>query len=214
LKIECKASLNGLFLFALLASSAMAYEEVEDLVYIAATDRTFNAVVGGRRNCTENRHPYETINWQGAKGEVGAYLTNRRLLAVSAKSGRWRTKSLKVNEKKKEPRILLGKHLLVMLSSERFVGFGAATGGFFDVRRPIGEKVVLAEIGGRVAALITPSRAYGFSSRRTGAAEIRFSRTEHFESIKTTYNKITLQTSERLLTLESRDATWREFELK
>ena len=129
-------------------------------------------------------------------------------------SGKWRTQSLKINEKKKEPRILLGKHLLVMLSSEWFVGFGTATGGFFDVRRSIGEPVIVEKIGGRVAALITSSRAFGFSSNRMGAAEIRFRLTEKFESIKTTYNKIALRTSERLITLESQDATWREFELK
>lgn len=214
MKIKRKASLGLFVILTLFASGGMSYEEVEDLVDIFATDRTFNAVVDGQRSFTEDRRPGETINWQGAKGEVGAYLTNLRLLAVSVTSGKWRTQSLKVNEKRKKPRILLGKHLLVMLSSERFVGFGTATGGFFDVRRPIGEQVIVEEIGGRVAVLITPSRAFGFSSNRMGAAEIRFRRTEKFESIKTTYNKITLRTSQRLITLESRDAAWREFKLK
>jgi hypothetical protein len=212
--MNCRSLIGVFFVPFLLASGVMAYEEVEDLVDIVATDRTFNAVIDGRRSFTEDRRPGETIAWQGAKGEVGAYLTNLRLLAVSVTSGKWRTQHLKVNEKRQEPRILLGKHLLVMVSRERFVGFGTATGGFFEVRRPIGEQVLVEEIGGRVAALITPSRAFGFSSNRMGAAEIRFRRDEKFESIKTTYNKITLRTSERLITLESRDAAWRAFELK
>ena len=52
---------------------ALAYEEVEDLVDILATDSAFIAVVDGKRNFSKAKGPDETILWQGAKGEIGAF---------------------------------------------------------------------------------------------------------------------------------------------
>ncbi|MEE4112038.1 MAG: hypothetical protein V2I40_04435, partial [Desulfobacteraceae bacterium] len=73
---------------------AMAYEEVEDLVDIFATDSAFIAVVDGKRNFSEAKGSSEMVLWQGAKGEIGAFLTNERLLAVSTRSGQWNVRSL------------------------------------------------------------------------------------------------------------------------
>ncbi len=78
----------------------------------------------------------------------------------------------------------------------------------------IGESIIAKEAEGRVAAVITPSRAFGFSSYRRGVAEIRFQLKETVVSLKTTYNKITLRTSRRLITLKAEDAVWRQFDLK
>ena len=193
---------------------ALAYEEVEDLVDIFATDSAFIAVVDGKRNFSEAKGSSETILWQGAKGEIGAFLTNDRLLAVSVRSGQWNVRSLKVNEKKEPPDMLIAAHLLIMLTGERIVTFGTHTGGFVQTRLPIGESIIAKEAEGRVAAVVTPSRAFGFSSYRRGVAEIRFQLKETVVSLKTTYNKITLRTSRRLITLKAEDAVWRQFDLK
>ncbi len=197
----------------LVINVALAYEEVEDLVNIFSTDSRFIAVVDGRRNFEENQRAAEAIQWQGAKGEVGAFLTTERLLAVSVRSGQWNTRYLKINEKKTPPRMLLAAHLVVMLTDERIVGFGTQTGGFFQERLPIGESIIASEAEGRVAAVVTPDRAYGLSAYRRGAAEIRFRIQERFESVKTTYNTITLRTSQRLITLAAGDAVWRDIDL-
>ena len=204
------------FLVPLLMTTswAMAYEEVEDLVDIFATDSTFIAVVDGRRNFSEDHRSNETLLWQGTKGEIGAFLTSQRLLAVSVKSGQWNTQYLKINEKKVTPDMLIGAHLLIMLTAERIVAFGTDTGGFFQTRLPIGESVVAKAAEGRVAAVVTPARAFGLSSYRRGVAEIRFQIKESLESLNTTYNKITLRTSRRLITLKAEDAVWRAFDLE
>ena len=204
------------FLVPLLMTTswAMAYEEVEDLVDIFATDSTFIAVVDGRRNFSEDHRSNETLLWQGTKGEIGAFLTSQRLLAVSVKSGQWNTQYLKINEKKVTPDMLIGAHLLIMLTAERIVAFGTDTGGFFQTRLPIGEPVVAKAAEGRVAAVVTPARAFGLSSYRRGVAEIRFQIKESLESLNTTYNKITLRTSRRLITLKAEDAVWRAFDLE
>ena len=193
---------------------AMAYEEVEDLVDIFATDGAFIAVVDGKRNFSKAKGSSETILWQGAKGEIGAFLTNERLLAVSTRSGQWNLRPLKINEKKEPPDMLLAAHLLIMLTGERIVAFGTHTGGFVQTRLPLGESIVAKEAEGRVAAVVTPARAFGFSSYRRGVAEIRFQLKEDVISLKTTYNKITLRTSLRLITLKAEDAVWRQFDLK
>lgn len=190
-----------------------AYEEVEDLVDILATDDAFIAVVEGRRNFAENRRPGETIQWQGAKGEIGAFLTNDRLLAVSVRSGQWNSRNLRISEKKTTPRMLLAAHLLVMQTEGRLLVFGTLTDGFFQERLPIREPVVAVAAEGRVAAVITPDRAFGLSAFRRGAAEIRFRIQERFESVATTYNKITLRTTRRLITLTAGDGVWREVDL-
>lgn len=198
----------------MLANGVMAYEEVEDLVDILATKGQFIAVVDGQRNFSEAHRSNEKILWQGAKGEVGAFLTSDRLLAVSVRSGQWNTRNLKINEKKRLPEMLISAHLVVMLTTERIVGFGTHTGGFFQTRMPIGESVVGRAAEGRVAVVVTPSRAFGFSSYRRGVAEIRFQRQEKMVSLKTTYNLIRLRTSQRLITLKSEDAVWRQFDLR
>jgi len=192
---------------------ALAYEEVDDLVDIFTADRHFQAVVDGRRHFTEMYRLNEIIHWQGAKGEVGAFLTNERLLAVSTRSGQWNIQQLKVSEKKRVPDVLLASHLVVMLTDERAIGFGVHTGGFVQVRLPIGEAVVAQAARGRVAGIATSLRAFGFSSTRRGVAEIRFKRYERVESIDATYNKVTLRTSQRLMILNASDAVWRQFNL-
>lgn len=192
---------------------ATAYEEVEDLVEIFATDDRFIAVVDSRRHFSDPFRSRETITWQGARGEVGAFLTSERLLAVSVNSGQWNSQFLRINEKKSTPHMLLGAHLVVMLTDERIVAFGTRTGGFFHNRVPVGESIIDSDIRGRVAAAITPKRAFALSANRRGAAEIRFRLQERFESINTTYNKLTLRTSERLLTFAADKAVWREIKL-
>lgn len=193
---------------------AASYEEVEDLVDIYTTDSNFIAVVDSRRIFNETIRARETIQWQGAQGEVGAFLTNERLLAVSTRSGQWNIQFLKIKEKKQRPQMLLGAQLVVMLTDDRIVGFGTQTGGFIQARLPLGEVVIASDIQGRVAAVITPDQAFALSARRRGVAEIRFRIQERFESMKTTYNKVTLRTSQRLITFAAGDAVWRDTELK
>ena len=87
----------GLMMLLLVATKGTAaYEEVEDLVDIYTTDNHFIAVVDSRRIFNETIRTRETIQWQGAQGEVGAFLTNERLLAVSIRSGQWNTQFLKI----------------------------------------------------------------------------------------------------------------------
>lgn len=212
---QSKNRLRLVFIAAalLISESALAYEEVEDLVDILATDDAFIAVVDGRRKFLENRRSGETIAWQGAKGEVGAFLTNDRILGISLRSGQWNTRFLKINEKKVAPQMLLAKHLVVMFSDERILGFGTHTGGFFQERLPLGEPVIASAAEGRVAAVISADRAFGLSTFRRGAAEIRFQIREQFKSVRTTYNKISLRTSLRLITFTAEDAVWRDIDL-
>lgn len=203
-----------LIILTVMITQAVAYEEVEDLIDIFATDNKFVAVVAGRRQVSDNRRLSENILWEGARGEIGAFLTSERLLAVSVNSGKWNIRFLKINEKKKTPEMLIGAHLVLMLTDERVLAFGSHTDGFFQTRLPLGESILAKEAEGRVAAVITRSRAFGFSSFRRGEAEIRLRQRESVISLNATYNKITLRTTQRLITLEATDAVWREFDLK
>jgi hypothetical protein len=214
MKLIAKRQMAMVVAMLMIPMGARAYEEVEDLVEIFATDDNYVAMVDGRSNFSESISSGEHILWQGAKGEVGAFLTSKRLLAVTITSGHWNKLDLKINEKQKTPDMLLAAHLVVMLTDERIVTFGTHTDGFFQTRLPIGESTTAKEAEGRVAAVVTPTRAYGFSAYRRGVSEFRFRRQETLVSLKTTYNKITMQTSDRVVALDAEDAVWREFELK
>ena len=193
--------------------AAGGYEEVEDLVEIFVIDRDLVAIVDGRSRFVEAMRSDEKVLWQGAKGEIGAFLTTDRLLAVSITSGQWNSRYLKISEKKSGLDMLLAAHLVLMLSDERVLAFGTHTGGFFQVRLPVGEAVLAKAAKGRVAAVATASFAYGFSTYRRGVSEFRFRRDETLVSLKATYNKITMQTSDRVVSLDAEDAVWRTFEL-
>ena len=210
----CSRKLVLMIILIIIPMVAEAYEEVEDLVEIFVTDNKFTATVDGRRTFPESIKSGENVLWDGAKGEVGAILTDERLLAVSITSGGWNTLDLKIKEKRSTPEMLLAAHLIVMLTDERIVAFGTYTDGFFQTPMPIGEYVVASQAQGRVAAVVTSSRAYGFSAYRRGAAEIRLKRQEKIVDINATYNKITLQTSEdRALILNAKDARWSKVNL-
>ena len=129
MRVRRKRCLLCVVILFMMTPWALAYEEVEDLVDIFATDSAFIAVVDGKRNFSEAKGSSETILWQGAKGEIGAFLTNERLLAVSVRSGQWNVRSLKIIEKKAPPDMLIAAHLLIMLTGERIVTFGTHTGG-------------------------------------------------------------------------------------
>lgn len=192
---------------------AAADETVEDVVEVVATGDQLIAVVDGRRFFREDLRIGESVRWQAARGEVGAILTSQRLLAVSARSGKWNIRPLKISEKQRAPEMLIADYLVAMLTEERILTFGTHTDGFFQTRLPIGEKVVASAAEGRSAAAVTESRAFGFSTYRRGAAEIRFRRGETFVSLKTAHSKVTLQTTERLITLNAEDAVWRAIDL-
>ncbi len=204
----------ALIIHLAVAAPCAAYEVVEDVVDLVATDSQFIAVVQGRRYFRTDRLRGEVIQWQGSRGEIGAFLTNERMLAVTTTSGQWNVDDLKIKEKRATPDVLLAAHLLIMLTGERIVAFGTHTDGFFQTRMPIGEAVVASAAKGRVAAAVTASQAFGYSTYRRGAARIRFRLQERFVSLKAAYDSMTLQTSQRLITLDAGDAVWRYIELQ
>ena len=211
---RCTQTALVLIVHLAMAATAMAYEVVEDVVELVATDTQLIAVVDGRRYFRTDYLSGEVVRWQGAKGEIGAFLTNERLLAVTITSGQWNTEDLKIREKRTPPDVLIAAQILIMLTDERIVAFGTHTDGFFQTRLPIGETVVARAANGRVAAAATPSQAFGYSTYRRGAARIRFRLQERFVSLKAAYDSVTLQTSQRLITLEAGDGVWRYIELQ
>ena len=76
--------------------------------------------------------PMNMFSGRGHRGEIGAFLTNERLLAVSITSGQWNTRNLKIAEKQSVPEMLIAAHIMVMLTNARVVTFGSHTNGFFQ----------------------------------------------------------------------------------
>jgi hypothetical protein len=58
--------------------------------------------------------------------------------------------------------------------------------------------------------VITSSRAFGLAAESTAFTEINLRMSESIEAIKLTYSKVTVRTSDRLLTFETSGLPWKE----
>ena len=76
-----------------------------------------------------------------------------------------------------------------------------------------GRTLLAAEAERYVAVVITSSRVFGLGAETTAFNEITLRKNETRETLKLTYNKATVRTSDRLLTFESSGTTWKEHRL-
>ena len=70
-----------------------------------------------------------------------------------------------------------------------------------------------AETERYVAVVITSSRAFGLAAESSVFTEITLRMSETIEAIKLTFSKVTVRTSDRLLTFEATGSKWNEHRL-
>lgn len=212
--LRCRKFLTILIFLSLLLSAICSYaeEEIEDLIDIFESNNKIIAIIEGRKTITFDLRLKEKVLWSDSNGYLGAFLTNQRFFVISTSSNSWQALPLWSDESK-EGVAFLSPYIALLVTGDRAVGFDAATNRFVVTQLPIHDELIAAEAERYVAVVITSSRAFGLASESSAFTEMTLQVSETIETIKLTYNKATVRTSDRLLTFETTDTTWKEHRL-
>lgn len=189
-----------------------ADEDIENLIDIAESESKVIAVIKGIRTIPVRLRPNEEVQWSASSGHLAAFLTDSRFFVISTSSGFWQVLRLKLDETE-NARVALSPFMALVVTQERAIGFNAATKKFVEVRLPVHDEVVMAQVEKYVAVVITSSRAFGLAARASSFAEIRLKIKETLQEVDLTASKITIRTSERLLSFVASGSGWREYRL-
>ena len=212
--LRCQKCLTILICLSILASTIPSYaeEEIEDLIDIAESKGKIIAIIKGRKTISVNLRPKEKVQWSGAKGYLGTFLTNDRFFVISTSSGAWQVLPLKLDESEKGV-VSLSPYIALLVTGDRAIGFDAASNRFIETQLPIHDELLAAEAERYVAVVITSSRAFGLAAETSAFKVIFLGIRETIEAIKITSSKATVRTSDRLLTFTATGSTWNEHRL-
>ncbi|MFC1882521.1 hypothetical protein ACFL2S_13630 [Thermodesulfobacteriota bacterium] len=192
--------------------SAYAEEEIEDLIDIAESKGKIFAIIKGRKTITFDLRPNEKVLWSGSRGYLGAFLTDQHFFVISTSLNAWQALPLKLGESGKKI-ASLSPYIALLATRDRAIGFDATSNRFIETQLPIHDELLSAEAERYVAVVITSSRAFGLAAESMAFTEINLRMRETIKSIKLTYSKVTISTSDRLLTFETSGSTWKEHRL-
>jgi len=151
----------------------------------------------------------EQVLWTGVRGRVGVALSNRRVLAVSTRSGAWQEARYRRTEDV-PGEALLGGRVALLATRVRVIGFDGGSGNL--VERELGPRELLVDraVADNVAVAVTDRRALGLSSFVGGFFETKLRLGERLDGLAATANAATLTTSQRLLIFRAPTGTWEE----
>jgi len=180
------------------------------LLEVMIADRSllaFDARAGGQ--IREPLRLGERVLWHGSKGEVGAVLTDQRILAVGVGSAAWRVVELQLGEEA-PPQAMLGDRVVLVVTTRRALGFGGQPIRLSEQALGVQESVLAQRIGENVGVVITDRRALGFSPYQPGFAGIKLWIRESIESVSAAANLATLRSNRRILIFRSSTRSWEE----
>jgi hypothetical protein len=210
-----RKTLITLILFIILAYtiSSNAEEGIEDLIDIAVSKSKVIAVINGEQSIPVTLRQNEKVLWSDSSGNLGAFLTDSRFFVISTTSGTWHGLRLNIDEPEKAI-ASLSPFMVLLVTGERAIGYSALTDKFVKKRLPLFEELIAAETGRYVAVVITSSRALGLGVKSSSFIEVRIRIKETVEEIKATFSKVTVRTSDRLLSFVADSFTWKEHRIK
>ena len=212
--LRCQKCLTILIYLSILASTISSYagEEIEDLIDITKSKSKIIAIIEGKKTITFDLRPNEKVLWSGSRGYLGAFLTDLHFFVISTSLNAWQTLPLKLDESEKAI-VALSPYIALLTTRDRAIGFGATTNRFTETQLPLHDELLAAKAERYVAVVITSSRAFGLAAEFMAFIEISLRVNETIEKAKLTHSKVTLQTSDRLLTFEASGSTWKEYRL-
>jgi hypothetical protein len=151
----------------------------------------------------------ERVLYAKQRGRVGAVVTDRRLLAVAARSGSWQEARYRSGEAPPED-VVLGDRVALVVTPVRAIGFDGKTGNLVEVTLGPQEQVLDSTVGQNVAVVVTDRRALGMSAARGGFFEARIRVGERLAELSALSDTATLQTSRRLLVFRGPTGSWEE----
>jgi len=205
-------AINTFVIVHFAAAHAYGSEEVEDLIDIFESNGEIVAVVEGKKSVAFSLRPNENVQWSRAKGNLGAFLTNRHFFVVSTSSHGWNRLPLRPgNARKRIP--VLSANIALLVEGDRAFGFNTTSKRFVRVNLPLYDEIVAAKAEKYVAVVVTSSKAYGLSAGASQFSEIRLGVREAVKNVKITSSKVTIRTSHRILSFRGEDSNWNEHRL-
>lgn len=154
----------------------------------------------------------EAVTWRGAQGAVGVVLTDRRLLAISVRSGAWQIERYHAGEQQPAS-AALGDRVALVVTNRRAIGFDGGSGNLVEVDLGPRESLRQSRVAENVAVAVTTRRALGISPFVGGFFSVGLRLSERVEDLSASANLATLVTSHRLLTFRARTGSWEERQL-
>jgi hypothetical protein len=155
--------------------------------------------------------PKEKVLFLGAKGAVGAALTNRRFLAISDTSSGW--KEIRVRGEDGAPfEVELGAHVAFVVTRKRILEFDGLSGLMSEFRFRASESILSSGVQERIGVFVTNVRAIGFAAGSAQAAEQQLQIHEAFETLRVLAATATVRTSRRVLVFRSSTGLWHDDE--
>ncbi len=180
-----------------------------DVLQIQLIGRDLHAIDARGGNLIERLEIGESIRWQGSRGLVGMVLTDRRVLAASARSARWQSERYLRTETPPAD-ALLGERIAVWLSSKRALVLDGQQGTLSSESLGPLERIVATRLGANVGVVVTNRRALGTAPRLGGFVGIHLTPNEGPAEVTVTGNVATVLTRRRLLTFRGPVGSWGE----
>jgi len=151
----------------------------------------------------------ERVLYAKQRGRVGVVVTDRRLLAVTSRSGAWQATRYR-NGETPPLDVALGDRVALVVTAVRAIGFDGKSGNLVESTLGPQETVLDTAVGQNVAAVVSDRRALGVSAARGGFFEVRMRRGERIVDLAALADTVTLHTSRRLLVFNGATGSWEE----
>jgi hypothetical protein len=166
----------------------------------------------GGNQLSEWLHLEEEVLWTGARGRIGAVITNERILAVSIGASSWREIRFERSEQRPS-QALLGDRVGIAVTSHRAIGFESGSGQLFEYRLGPREGVLATRVGENVVVVVTSRNAVALSPSG-GFVETALQLKEKLRDVRVRANVATVRTDRRLLIFRGPTHSWAEQRLE
>jgi len=206
-----------LVLALLLATPAGGFDRpgerpLSDVLQILILQREVRAIdaVGGE--LVQSLERGEPVLWSDTRGRVGVVLTDRRVLAVTSRSGSWQESRYRLRETP-PAEAFLGDQVALVITPSRAIGLDGGSGNLIEQSLGPGERVLAIDVGENVGVVVTDRRALGLSPFTGGFFETHLPPGERYERVEASANFASVHTSRRVLNFRAPSGRWTETRL-
>lgn len=193
-----------------IAAASDLRSEPEDRIDVISVDRRVLAVNADGGLPELDLEIGEEVTGTRSVGLVGVAATNTRLLGITSESGSWRELRLRVSERRNLPeRIHVGDRVALAVLGGRIAALALGSTGWNELPLTPREKVEHAKAGANVAGVATQLRAIGFSAS-SGFVSITLRPSEEVQASSVKDSSIVLTTNVRILIFREGSGIWLE----
>ena len=202
----------GLLILVPLAAYAQRLDEVplEDILQVLVLDREIFAIdARGGGQVSLRLEIGEQVHFTETRGRVGIVLTDRRVLAVTNRSGAWQEERYRMAEPP-PTHAKLGDRVALVTTTQRVLGFDGGSGNLITSEIGPHENLPWSAVGENVVVVLTNRRALGLSPHVGGFFPVPIHLGERIESVTADSNFATVVTTRRILIFKAPSGSWVE----